>query len=351
MENFAHTLVGAALARAGLDRKTPLAAPALIVAANLPDIDVLGGFFGQNYLDFHRGISHAAVGIAVLSLTLAFVFWLLQRFTRAARATFATLIYICFIGLLSHPLLDFLNDYGIRPWLPFSGQRVYGDVLSIVDPWLWIIFGSALSVASRGPAAKAIWGLAAAAAALLIGAAVGPFYAALWCGVLAAALVLALLFRRRGVNAARAALLVFGVYLSVLFGMRWSVLQRAWKYGPSLVAEQIERIDVLPGRPDSKSRWTVVMQTAGKYYLADVGLADWGSSAPHFESYEKNLDSECYRRAMHEPQIASMSRFARFPAVLVESSPEGCTVFLRDLRYARRSIRGWGVAAATVDHP
>ena len=43
MENLAHTLVGAALARAGLDRLSPLAMSTALLAANLPDIDVVAG--------------------------------------------------------------------------------------------------------------------------------------------------------------------------------------------------------------------------------------------------------------------------------------------------------------------
>ena len=41
MDNVCHTLVGVAVARAGLDRKTAMAATTAAIAANLPDIDVL----------------------------------------------------------------------------------------------------------------------------------------------------------------------------------------------------------------------------------------------------------------------------------------------------------------------
>ncbi len=39
MDNVTHSLIGAVLGQAGLKRKTGLAMPALIIAANLPDID------------------------------------------------------------------------------------------------------------------------------------------------------------------------------------------------------------------------------------------------------------------------------------------------------------------------
>ena len=39
MDNLTHSLVGAILGQAGLKKKTGLAMPALIIGANLPDVD------------------------------------------------------------------------------------------------------------------------------------------------------------------------------------------------------------------------------------------------------------------------------------------------------------------------
>ena len=41
MENLTHTLVGILLAHAGLNRWTPRATAICVVAANLPDIDIV----------------------------------------------------------------------------------------------------------------------------------------------------------------------------------------------------------------------------------------------------------------------------------------------------------------------
>src|SRR3954462_13884214 len=41
MDNLTHTLVGAALAEAGLKRRTALASATLMIGANFPDIDVV----------------------------------------------------------------------------------------------------------------------------------------------------------------------------------------------------------------------------------------------------------------------------------------------------------------------
>ena len=41
MDNLTHSLVGAAFGQMGLKKKTGLAVPALILGANLPDIDAV----------------------------------------------------------------------------------------------------------------------------------------------------------------------------------------------------------------------------------------------------------------------------------------------------------------------
>ncbi|WP_427967459.1 metal-dependent hydrolase [Altererythrobacter sp.] len=39
MDNITHSLVGALIGQAGLKKKTGLAMPALVIGANLPDVD------------------------------------------------------------------------------------------------------------------------------------------------------------------------------------------------------------------------------------------------------------------------------------------------------------------------
>ena len=35
--------------------------------------------------------------------------------------------------MATHPILDYANNYGLRPFLPFDGAWYYGDVLFIFD--------------------------------------------------------------------------------------------------------------------------------------------------------------------------------------------------------------------------
>jgi inner membrane protein len=350
VENLAHTLAGAVLARAGLDRLTPLAMPALLVAANLPDADVLGSLAGANYLDFHRGITHSLAGVAVLGLGWAALVWLWGRHAGSPErpVRFVPLAAVAVIGTLSHPLLDFLNDYGVRPWLPFSAARHYGDLVAIVDPWFWVILGTGAALPARSRRAKVLWCALGALLASAIALHAGIELAAGWVLGAAAALAGGAALERRGIRPAAAALAVFALYLAGTGGERAWVRASAAARGIPRVDERVLGVEVLPRIAGGPARWRVLFRSPSALYVADAGLRAWSRGVPPLERFEQNLDDPCYRAALSEPGMAAMSRFARFPFVETRSSPSGCTVLLRDLRYTRRSAAGFGVAVATV---
>ncbi len=350
MENIAHTLLGATLAKAGLEKKTAYALPSLMIAVNLPDIDNFVAR-GQSYFDHHRGITHSFVGVLGLSLALAATVWTAGRFCFGAGkkpVRFLPLWIVSALGVLSHLFLDFLGDYGVRPFLPFGSKWYYGDLLSIVDPWLWLIFGCSLFLATKSKFGKSAWIVFACALDGVIFSAAGKMFS-LWWTTLALAItggVFAL--RRKGIAPPRAALAGFIVYLGLAAAVHYAILQRAWQEGPPLVADAVRKVSVLPGRPGTAGRWTVVIEGDHDYHIAEVGIHDWVKHPPRFESYSRNLQDECYREALSQPQMSALARFARFPSVLVRVSGGLCLVTLRDLRYARRDGSGWGVATATV---
>ncbi|HQV02987.1 MULTISPECIES: metal-dependent hydrolase [unclassified Novosphingobium] len=152
MDNLTHSLIGAALGQAGLKRKTGLAMPALIIAANLPDIDAGCVVYGIESLAMRRGISHGPIALVLLPLLLAGVLWWFDHW-QAGRGKrpegrlpvdFKWLLALCYIGTLSHPLFDWFNNYGIRLLEPFSHQWFYGDTLFIIDLWILIALGIGL---------------------------------------------------------------------------------------------------------------------------------------------------------------------------------------------------------------
>jgi inner membrane protein len=189
LDNICHTLAGAAFAEAGLRRATPLATATLLIGANLPDLDGLTYVFGTpvEALAFRRGWTHGVLAMAVLPAALAAAMSGWDRFVRRRRqpqaepARFRALWALAFLSVLSHPLLDLLNTYGVRLLMPFSGRWFYADALFIVDPWLWaaLALGFAWSRLQRwrrsaSPEAPARWalGLSFAYVAAMIGSGV-----------------------------------------------------------------------------------------------------------------------------------------------------------------------------------
>lgn len=149
MDNLAHTLAGAALGQAGLKNKTGLGMATLMIAANLPDIDGVTMFLERGSLYFRRGWTHGPIAVVILPVILAYAMFAFDRWQAhrgkrpASRAPvhFRSLLGLAYIGILSHPLMDFLNTYGIRCLMPFSERWFYGDALFIIDLWLWGALG------------------------------------------------------------------------------------------------------------------------------------------------------------------------------------------------------------------
>ncbi len=154
MDNLTHSLVGALIGQAGLKRKTGLAMPALIIGANIPDIDAACFLWldGVQHLAFRRGITHGPIAWVLLPLLLAGALWWWDRWQakRGKRPEkrlpvhFGWLYALSLLATLTHPALDWLNVYGIRLLEPFSSRWFYGDVLFIIDVWLWALMGGAM---------------------------------------------------------------------------------------------------------------------------------------------------------------------------------------------------------------
>ena len=79
MDNLCHTLAGAALGEAGLKSRTTRAMATLMIASNLPDIDV--GVFATDTLamSFRRGWTHGVLAMVALPAALASAAWLWDR--------------------------------------------------------------------------------------------------------------------------------------------------------------------------------------------------------------------------------------------------------------------------------
>ena len=141
------------MGRAGLNRKTALATLTLTLAAEAPDLDVLGRFGGPAFgFAHHRGFTHSFLGIPLTSALVVGVVYLFWRL-RGRRTNNPELpprwgllyFYACLAGL-SHILLDFTNNYGVRPFWPFSEKWYSWDIVFIVEPVMLVLLIAGLTV-------------------------------------------------------------------------------------------------------------------------------------------------------------------------------------------------------------
>lgn len=145
MEPVTHLLFGAAMGRAGLNRKTALATATLTLAAEAADLDVISRFGGSAFgLNHHRGFTHSFLGIPlVAAVVVAFIYlvWRLRgRKTRNPNLPprWGLLFAFACLAGLGHLLLDFTNNYGVRPFWPFSERWYSWDIVFIVEPVLLV---------------------------------------------------------------------------------------------------------------------------------------------------------------------------------------------------------------------
>lgn len=142
MDNVTHTLIGIAAGEAVSAYRKKARVPLWIASAianNLPDSDVLltSTIFNDKlgYLLHHRGHTHTFVATPLLALALLLpLFWLWKK---KQEIPWREIVFLCLLGTPLHLLADFWNSYGVHPFWPFSSEWIYGDMIFIVEPWIW----------------------------------------------------------------------------------------------------------------------------------------------------------------------------------------------------------------------
>lgn len=162
MDPVTHVLAGACIARAGLNRKTALATLAVIMAAEAPDLDVLARLKGPVSGFVHdRGFTHSFAGVFLVSAAVVCFIYLVRRFggrwgeapNQALR--WGWLLCFSYLGGLSHILLDFTDNYAVRPYWPFSDRWYSWDITCTTDPLVTVfLFGGLLLSLFAGLMAK-----------------------------------------------------------------------------------------------------------------------------------------------------------------------------------------------------
>jgi len=157
VENIAHSLCGWRLSQLAFARDVgPRGWVVGVVAANLPDIDVLHYPVDYDVANwYHRGITHSFLGWPWMALGGA---WLSRRLL--GTGTYADHLKLWAAGLLSHALMDWPTTWGTLLWWPLSDVRFGLEWIFIVDPAYWLALGLVPRLLrSWGPAEAARAGL------------------------------------------------------------------------------------------------------------------------------------------------------------------------------------------------
>ena len=258
MEPITHFLTGACIGRAGLNRKTAYATLAAVLAAEAADIDVFWGLAGPvEELKHHRGITHTFIAVPVVAAAAVGMVWLFDRWVTARRRRrlaarpavdpgapgpkarqqicWGWLYLTALISALSHLLLDWTNNYGLRPFFPFNPRWYAGSFVFIAEPVIWALLAAALVI-------PALLGL--------IGGEIGVRRTA---------------FRGRG----WAIFALTGIVL--LWGWRWSEhgRARALAENAQITSAPVKRMAFEP-YPINPFRWHAILETDAYYQTAEI---------------------------------------------------------------------------------
>ncbi len=133
MDIVTQALLGSAVAQLGA-KKSELKIATFIgcIAGVLADADI----FIQSandpllFLDYHRHFTHSIVFIPIGALIGALVCWPFVK----KNINFRRLYFFAFLGYLLSGVLDAFTGYGTHLLLPFSDERVSGNLISVIDP-------------------------------------------------------------------------------------------------------------------------------------------------------------------------------------------------------------------------
>ena len=361
MDNLTHSFVGLALAKAGLDRLSPYATSVCIVSANIADADFVTLFFGDRWtlLQHHRGITHSIVGTIAIGFLIPLVALAIERLIgkvrkRPPRIRFRGLLGVSLIAAATHPLLDWTNNYGVRPLLPWSGRWFYGDLVFIVDPYIWLVFGGVGFLLTSNSRLKMLgWSALGLAITTFIGLAgwrSGPdgaslrFALVIWIVGLA---VLAAIRASRaqkpvGVTAVFVALSLMVVYWGTLASFHLSAVVNASTVANTIAFSQGERLARVVAMPivANPFQWQSVAETDLALYRFKVSQSTNSyspSETPAFIRYEKptGQTAQLVSLAERDRRVQILFGFARFPIARVDA--ENCVgqalVQFADLRY------------------
>lgn len=375
MDNLTHSLVGLAAAKAGLERLSPGATAVCLLAANAPDADVAVLLFADRwtFLQYHRHITHSLLGVLILALLLPLLFWLGDRLiakwrSRPPQVRLKGLVLASLIVSATHPFLDWTNNYGVRLLLPWSSKWFYGDLVFIVDPFIWLLFGSVVFLlTARRKWQLVFWGLVAMVLTYLVmstsaerGLAHASLLKIVWFAAITS-LVLAYRFgaaERWGRRLAWSAFIILAVYwmgLGVMHSLALKEIQFAAAAIGNTKGESVTDMAAMPTLANP-FRWLAVVETDRAAYRFETSITDdvrYPASLVRLERAD-TINSTFLLNAAEDRRAKIFLGFARFPVYRVVGADclSETVVQLADLRYTQPgSSRGTFALEVPVSCP
>ncbi len=341
MDPVTHGITGALLGKAYFANRERTEARVAIFAVTLgavfPDIDVVAEALSRDpmaIVKYHRGITHSFFGLPFFAVGLAWLTRWAARRWNIPSPSFAMLVLIYGIGILSHILLDGMTSFGTRMWTPFSERRVAWDWLFIIDATLtsigllpqlcaWIYRDHA-KVRLRAAVLWILYTLAIAGVWAAARAAGSPFHA--WVGVVASAIVAILFFapamRNWGFGISRAGWCQAGVLAMIAYigacAIAHHIALNKVKNFAAANGVQVVRIGAVPV-PPSLLEWGDAIRTPNGVYQARFDLRD--PNPPDFHFSPDSPPDAFTARAFELPEVHLYWNFARFP--IIRASVEG----------------------------
>lgn len=146
MDSLTQIVLGAACGEIALGKK--IGNKALLFGAiggTIPDLDVfIGRFLYGNEIQamaFHRGFMHSILFAVLGSFLFGLITYKLYNSgIRKETTSLHNWIWLFFLSIFTHPLLDCFTPYGTQLFTPFSNYRVAFNTISVVDPLYTIPF-------------------------------------------------------------------------------------------------------------------------------------------------------------------------------------------------------------------
>ncbi len=314
-------------------------------------------------LAFRRGITHGVPALLVLPFLVTGVILALDRGVRRRRdptgppARARGVLALAFIGVWTHPLLDWLNTYGMRWWLPVDGRWSYGDALFIVDPWLWLLLAGPVFLARSDTRRSRIgWALFACLLSLPVLATgmAPPGARLLWVGGIAGWAWLRVRVRAdpgaeggRRERIARRSAVAAAAYV-LLMVLTTPIAERIVRTEAG--RQGVEGIEGILVGPVPANPWegAVVLRLPHGYRTGSFRW--WG--APRLQLDSEPLPSHprdaIVLAAEQDPDLRRYLVWARFPRFEVHPDPDGWVVEVTDPRYSAQGGTGGALAGIRV---